>query len=108
MATRNVHHEGNDAPSFGKANLIWEMQHRGNRTTLFCGGNRTEGSRKVTARASDGGSARSVVPARRRVQGHPTAIHADQQFFDKQPIVDDDIHYWSARSGSAIAARPVS
>ncbi|MGH9092592.1 MAG: hypothetical protein ACRDZR_14635 [Acidimicrobiales bacterium] len=47
----------------------------------------------MTSSAGHGGATCSVVPVRGGMQLRSMPIEADEQLFDQQSVVEDDIHY---------------
>lgn len=75
-----------------QSDVLAKFEQAQNRSFLFLRSQLFEWPGQVTARADDSGTARAVVPVRRREQRWPapTSVEPDKQLLDQQPVVQED------------------
>jgi hypothetical protein len=93
MALGNLNHERYKLPCGGKANALWQQKHCTNCALLIEWLQFAEWSRKMSARAKNGSTARAVVPVSGGVQLHLRSTDANEKLLDQEAVVEDDVHY---------------
>ncbi len=109
VALGYLNHERHELSRIRKANVFRQLKYRSNCPALAqVVATHEMAPKDVHRRLERRPRHARVIPVGGRVQLDARSPNTNEKFLNQEAVVEDDIHYWSARSGSPIAAKPAS